>query len=225
MASARTLRSLDANQCHRCSGLADTEAVWTLLRGGRIVCTTRPPSWRWVCGGGAGGDVRCGARSPVVDAGHPGSAAAAVIAGWHIAGWHGVTRRGLARVVAGLIVLVALVAPVLHVLAHRPGALLVVTGEDFRRSKAARWPLSATGCSVLWRNTEMPVRGCAAAGRSGHGYAATRRDLGHVCYLLSSSACPPRLVLTGRVTARLRGWSKRRASAPRPGSCWPSRSW
>jgi diacylglycerol kinase family enzyme len=45
---------------------------------------------------------------------------AAVIAGWHV-----VTRRGLARVVAGLIVLAAVVAPVLHVLAHRPGALLV----------------------------------------------------------------------------------------------------
>ncbi len=45
---------------------------------------------------------------------------AAVIAGWHV-----VTRRGLAQVVAGLIVLAAVVAPVLHVLAHRPGALLV----------------------------------------------------------------------------------------------------
>jgi diacylglycerol kinase family enzyme len=45
---------------------------------------------------------------------------AAVIAGWHV-----VSRRGLQRVVAGLVVLVAVVAPVLQVLAHRPGALLV----------------------------------------------------------------------------------------------------
>jgi len=45
---------------------------------------------------------------------------AAVIAGWHV-----VSRRGPARVVAGLTVLVAVAAPVLHVLAHRPGALLI----------------------------------------------------------------------------------------------------
>src|SRR5664280_943544 len=45
---------------------------------------------------------------------------AAVIAGWHV-----VSRRGPARVVAGLSVLVAVAAPVLHVLAHRPGALLI----------------------------------------------------------------------------------------------------
>jgi diacylglycerol kinase family enzyme len=45
---------------------------------------------------------------------------AAVIAGWHV-----VSRRGLARVVAAVMVLVAVVAPVLHVLAHRPGALLI----------------------------------------------------------------------------------------------------
>jgi len=38
---------------------------------------------------------------------------AAVIAGWHV-----VSRRGPARVVAGLTVLVAVAAPVLHVLAH-----------------------------------------------------------------------------------------------------------
>ena len=44
---------------------------------------------------------------------------AAVVAGWHV-----VTRRGLARGVAGLIVAAAVVAPVLHVLAHRPGSLL-----------------------------------------------------------------------------------------------------
>jgi diacylglycerol kinase family enzyme len=45
---------------------------------------------------------------------------AAVVAGWHV-----VSRRGVTRVVAGLVVLVAVVAPVLHVLSHRPGALLV----------------------------------------------------------------------------------------------------
>jgi len=45
---------------------------------------------------------------------------AAVIAGWHV-----VSRRGLARVIAGVVVLVAVVTPVLHVLAHRPAALLV----------------------------------------------------------------------------------------------------
>jgi diacylglycerol kinase family enzyme len=45
---------------------------------------------------------------------------AAVIAGWHV-----VSRRGLPRVMAGLVVLVAVVAPVLHVVAHRPAALLV----------------------------------------------------------------------------------------------------
>jgi diacylglycerol kinase family enzyme len=42
-----------------------------------------------------------------------------------VAGWHVVSRRGLVRVTAGLVVLVAVVAPVLHVLAHRPTALLV----------------------------------------------------------------------------------------------------
>src|SRR5674536_71642 len=45
---------------------------------------------------------------------------AAVIAGWHV-----VSRRGPARVMAGVTALVAVAAPVLHVLAHRPGALLI----------------------------------------------------------------------------------------------------
>lgn len=42
-----------------------------------------------------------------------------------VAGWHLVSRRGPVRVMAGLVLLVAVIAPVLHVLAHRPGALLV----------------------------------------------------------------------------------------------------
>src|SRR5512135_1096032 len=42
-----------------------------------------------------------------------------------VAGWHVVSRRGSVRVVAGLVVLAAVAAPVLHVLAHRPVSLLI----------------------------------------------------------------------------------------------------
>ena len=65
---------------------------------------------------------------------------AAVIAGWHV-----VTRRGLARVVAGLIVLVALVAPVLHVLAHRPAALLAAMVLFGFSMASARFALRPVG--------------------------------------------------------------------------------
>ena len=65
---------------------------------------------------------------------------AAVIAGWHV-----VTRRGLARVVAGLIVLVAVVAPVLHVLAHRPGALLAAMVLFGFSMASARFALRPAG--------------------------------------------------------------------------------
>ena len=65
---------------------------------------------------------------------------AAVMAGWHV-----VSRRGLSRAVAGLVVLVAVVAPVLHVLAHRPVAL-VVTMALFGVSMAcARYALRPVG--------------------------------------------------------------------------------
>jgi hypothetical protein len=66
--------------------------------------------------------------------------AAAVIAGWHV-----VTRRGLARVVAGLTVLVAVVAPVLHVLAHRPGASLAAMVLFGFSMASARFALRPAG--------------------------------------------------------------------------------
>ena len=65
---------------------------------------------------------------------------AAVIAGWHV-----VTRRGLARVLAGLIVLVAVVVPVLHVLAHRPAALLAAMVLFGFSMASARFALRPAG--------------------------------------------------------------------------------
>ena len=65
---------------------------------------------------------------------------AAVIAGWHV-----VTRRGLVRVVAGLIVLVAVVVPVLHVLAHRPAALLAAMVLFGFSMASARFALRPAG--------------------------------------------------------------------------------
>ena len=65
---------------------------------------------------------------------------AAVVAGWHV-----VSRRGLARVIAGLVVLVAVVAPVLQVLAHRPGALLVTMLLFGASMACARFALRPAG--------------------------------------------------------------------------------
>ena len=78
---------------------------------------------------------------------HPWSVAGIVLAlpAAVIAGWHVVSRRGLSRAIAGLVVLVAVVAPVLHVLAHRPVAL-VVTMALFGVSMAcARYALRPVG--------------------------------------------------------------------------------
>jgi diacylglycerol kinase family enzyme len=65
---------------------------------------------------------------------------AAVIAGWHV-----VSRRGLPRVVAGLVILIAVVAPVLHVLAHRPEALLVTMLLFGLSMACARFALQPAG--------------------------------------------------------------------------------
>jgi len=73
---------------------------------------------------------------------------AAVIAGWHV-----VTRRGLARVVAGLIVLVAVVAPVLHVL--RTGRQRCWPPWS---CSGSRWPRPGSRC-----DRRGGVRGAAAA--------------------------------------------------------------
>ena len=65
---------------------------------------------------------------------------AAVVAGWHV-----VSRRGLVRVVAGLLAVTAVVAPVLHVLAHRPSALAISMGLFGVSMACARLALGATG--------------------------------------------------------------------------------
>jgi len=108
-----------------------------------------------------------------------------------IAGWHVVTRRGLVRVVAGLIVLAAVAAPVLHVLAHRPAALLAamvlfgvsMAAARFALRPAGRRPrrggrrrgarVTGAGRAVLLLN---PVSGSGKAGRLG--LAALARQSG-----------------------------------------------
>ena len=65
---------------------------------------------------------------------------AAVVAGWHV-----MSRRGSARVLAGLVVLVAVAAPVLHVLSHRPGALLITMGLFGCSMLSARFALLPAG--------------------------------------------------------------------------------
>jgi len=100
-----------------------------------------------------------------------------------IAGWHVVTRRGLARVVAGLIVLAALVAPVVHVLAHQPGALLaaiVLFGSSMASARVALRPPGRRPRRGRVRHG-APVTGAGRAvllvnPRSGSGKAA-RLDL------------------------------------------------
>lgn len=90
---------------------------------------------------------------------------AAVVAGWHV-----VSRRGSIRVLAGLVVLFAVVAPVLQVLAHRPAALLVTMllfGFSMASARVAllpagrrprpgrRWPgtgVTSSGRAVLLLN-------------------------------------------------------------------------
>ena len=118
---------------------------------------------------------------------------AAVIAGWHV-----VTRRGLARVVAGLIVLAAVVAPVLHVLAHRPEALLVAMLLFVFSMASARFALLPAG--------RRPRRGSSRRGaqvtgagravlllnpRSGSG-KASRLDLAGLARLSGADVVPVR---------------------------------
>ena len=118
---------------------------------------------------------------------------AAVIAGWHV-----VTRRGLARVVAGLIVLAAVVAPVLHVLAHRPEALLVAMLLFGFSMASARFALLPAG--------RRPRRGSSRRGaqvtgagravlllnpRSGSG-KASRLDLAGLARLSGADVVPVR---------------------------------
>jgi hypothetical protein len=85
---------------------------------------------------------------------------AAVIAGWHV-----VTRRGLARVAAGLIVLAAVAAPVLHVLAHRPGALLAGMVLFGFSMASARFALLPAGRRPR-RRSRRPAGRVTGAGRA-----------------------------------------------------------
>ena len=118
---------------------------------------------------------------------------AAVIAGWHV-----VTRRRLARVVAGLILLAAVVAPVLHVLAHRPEALLVAMLLFGFSMASARFALLPAG--------RRPRRGSSRRGaqvtgagravlllnpRSGSG-KASRLDLAGLARLSGADIVPVR---------------------------------
>ncbi|HEX2805940.1 MAG TPA: diacylglycerol kinase family protein, partial [Kineosporiaceae bacterium] len=99
---------------------------------------------------------------------------AAVIAGWHV-----VSRRGPVRVLAGLTVLAAVAAPVLHVLAHRPGALLITMLLFGFSMASARLALRPAGRRPRrgrhWRGTRVAVPGRAVLllnPRSGNGKAA-----------------------------------------------------
>jgi diacylglycerol kinase family enzyme len=129
---------------------------------------------------------------------------AAVVAGWHV-----VSRRGPVRVVAGLVVLVAVAAPVLHVLAHRPSALVVTlllfgfsmacariallpAGRRPRRRRARRGtPVATVGRAVLVLNA-----------RSGSGQAGGR-DLAELArrFGVDVVAAQPGVDLTGLAEA------------------------
>src|SRR5664279_1597612 len=85
---------------------------------------------------------------------------AAVVAGWHV-----VSRRGVSRVVAGLVVLAAVAGPVLHVLAHRPVSLLLtglLLGFSMASARRALLPVTRRPRRVHHRSG---VR-VAAAGRA-----------------------------------------------------------
>src|SRR5512135_3706225 len=115
-----------------------------------------------------------------------------------VAGWHVVSRRGLARVVAGLVVLAAVAAPVLHVLAHRPEALLVAMLLFGFSMASARFALLPAG--------RRPRRGSSRRGaqvtgagravlllnpRSGSG-KASRLDLAGLARLSGADVVPVR---------------------------------
>ena len=81
------------------------------------------------------------------------------------AGWHVVSRRGVSRVVAGLVVLAAVAGPVLHVLAHRPVSLLLtglLLGFSMASARRALLPVARRPRRVHHRSG---VR-VAAAGRA-----------------------------------------------------------
>jgi diacylglycerol kinase family enzyme len=86
------------------------------------------------------------------------------------AGWRVVSRRGLARTVAGLVLVVAVAAPVLHVLSHRPGALLVTMALLGLSVACARVALQPLGRRPRG-NQHRPAHGRAAVRDAGAGRA------------------------------------------------------
>ena len=86
-----------------------------------------------------------------------------------VSGWHVVSRRGATRALAGAVLVVAVVAPVLHVLSHRPGALLVamlMLGLSMASARAALQPLGRRPRRSRHRPHWRPSS--AAAPRDGH---------------------------------------------------------
>ena len=156
MSAGNWFTKSDANQCHRCGGFGDTAAVATRE------CATMGVRAGTEHGAGVAGTDRVYRAAAVVALGsavaalvvmcaavrvHPWSMLGILVAlpAAVIAGWHVVTRRGLARVLAGLIVLVAVVVPVLHVLAHRPAALLAAMVLFGFSMASARFALRPAG--------------------------------------------------------------------------------
>ena len=104
--------------------------------------------------------------------------------------------------VAGLIVLVAMVAPVLHVLAHRPGALLVAMVLFGFSMASARFALRPAGRRPQrgGRRRGAQVTGAGRAvlllnPRSGRGKAA-RLDLAALARQSGADAVPMRPGMT-----------------------------